>query len=199
MMTRYLSSAGAGIAVTMALFYVMHALIAMAEPVVTEPRVAFQPDWRYEPREPDPVIDDRDLELDREDLVPPDLPRTPDLGGTDTVTVHVPHAPSVPTFTGVELEDLAYSDGPLVSIINVQPVYPAAAIRRGLEGYATVQFDVTAMGTVTNAVVVDSSHPAFDKAARDAAYRFRYKPQVVDGVPQPSYGVQVRFVFELPH
>jgi hypothetical protein len=36
----------------------------------------------------------------------------------------------------------------------------------------------------------------FEKAALNAVYRFRFKPRVVDGVPQLSAGLQNLFRFE---
>ncbi len=37
----------------------------------------------------------------------------------------------------------------------------------------------------------------FDRAAIAAAEKFKYQPQVRDGVPVAVHGVQNRFVFEL--
>lgn len=88
------------------------------------------------------------------------------------------------------------NDGPLVAIVRVQPAYPAAAETRGLEGWVLVEFDVRADGGVANAFVVESSSQIFEKASLDAVYRFRFKPRVVDGVPQLTAGLQNLFRFE---
>ena len=61
----------------------------------------------------------------------------------------------------------------------------------------TVRFDVNADGTVSNVTVMDSSSHVFERAAIKAARKFRFKARVVDGVPQPSYGLQNRFVFKM--
>ena len=60
-----------------------------------------------------------------------------------------------------------------------------------------MQFDVNPDGTVTNVTVVESSSKIFERAAIKAAQKFRFKARVVDGVPQPSYGLQNRFVFKM--
>ena len=52
-------------------------------------------------------------------------------------------------------------------------------------------------GSVTAVRVVESSDRVFERAALDAAKRFRYKPRVVDGVPQPVSGVRYLFRFEM--
>jgi protein TonB len=90
-----------------------------------------------------------------------------------------------------------FIDGPLVTVVRVEPAYPPAASGRNLEGFVTVQFDVNPDGTVTNVTVVESSSKIFEKAAIKAAQKFRFKARVVDGVPQPSYGLQNRFVFKM--
>ena len=72
-----------------------------------------------------------------------------------------------------------------------------AASSSGLEGHVVVRFDVTAMGTVVNAVVVDSSSSKFNRSALDAIKKFRFKPKVIDGVPQESLGLQRLFTYEM--
>ena len=91
----------------------------------------------------------------------------------------------------------AHNDGPLVAMVRVQPVYPPRALAMNLDGWVVVRFDVTADGLVTNPAVVESSHRIFEKAALDTVQKFRYKPRVINGVPQPSTGLQNLFRFEI--
>ena len=67
------------------------------------------------------------------------------------------------------------------------PVYPAAALERGIEGAVTVSYDVTVDGEVANARVV-ASDPAgvFDDAALAAVRSWRFNPRLVDGEPAPA-------------
>ena len=88
-------------------------------------------------------------------------------------------------------------DGPLVAMVRVRPVYPAAAAQRELSGYAVVQFDVLTDGTVANVAIVESSNRIFESSSIRAAQKMRFKPKVIDGVPQVSTGVQYRFTFEM--
>jgi protein TonB len=86
-------------------------------------------------------------------------------------------------------------DGDLTPLVRIPPEYPPNG--RG-SGSVLVRFDVTKLGTVANARVVESS-PAgmFDKAALKAISRCRYRPAVVDGEPAERRGLQVRLRFEL--
>lgn len=57
------------------------------------------------------------------------------------------------------------------------PRYPAVAERRGIEGFVTLRLRVDERGRVTEAVVVKSEpKDTFDKAAIDAAKRYRFSP-----------------------
>ncbi|MEE8243453.1 MAG: TonB family protein, partial [Pseudomonadales bacterium] len=90
------------------------------------------------------------------------------------------------------------SDGDLMPIVKVAPVYPSDAQERLIEGYAVVEFVVTETGSVANPVIVESDPPGvFDKAALAAVVKFKYKPRVVDGQPVEVSGVRNNIVFEL--
>ena len=47
------------------------------------------------------------------------------------------------------------------------------------------------------AIVTDSSNALFERYAIDAAYKFKYKPRVIDGDPVESRGVLNTFTFVL--
>ena len=87
--------------------------------------------------------------------------------------------------------------GGLLPIVAVAPAYPARALTRHLEGYVVVEYTVTATGGVRDAFVVASSSSIFDRPALEAAYKFKYKPRVVDGQPVETPGVQRKFTFVL--
>lgn len=94
--------------------------------------------------------------------------------------------------------NLEAGDGDYLPIVKVAPIYPRRAQSRGIEGYVIVEFIVTKNGSVRDAVVVEAE-PAdiFNRAALDAASKFKYKPRVVDGVATEVAGVQNRITFEI--
>jgi len=90
------------------------------------------------------------------------------------------------------------SDGEYLPIVKVAPVYPRRAQTRGIEGYVLLEFVVTKTGAVRDPVVIESKPPGiFDRAAIQAALKFKYKPKVVNGEPIDVAGVQNRITFEL--
>ena len=90
-------------------------------------------------------------------------------------------------------------DGQLMAVMTPRPQYPRRAQQRGIEGYVTVQFTVTTLGTVKDPIVLDSEPPGvFDKAAIDSVLKTKYRPQMVDGVAVevPNQRRVVRFEME---
>jgi len=93
---------------------------------------------------------------------------------------------------------LSASDGEFLPIVKVAPQYPSRASSRGIEGYVILSYTVTKQGTVLNPVVVEAKpENIFNKAAIKSALRYKYKPRVVDGVPQDVPGVRTRITFKL--
>ncbi len=85
----------------------------------------------------------------------------------------------------------------MTPLSKLPPQYPPYAQLRQLEGYVQLQLTVREDGTVGEVLVLDA-HPGnvFVKAAERAAYRWRYRPVVRDGVAIPVI-VAVRVDFEL--
>jgi len=88
-------------------------------------------------------------------------------------------------------------NGGVIAVAIMQPEYPRRARQRGLEGYVIVEFTVSSIGKVIDAMVLDSSSPLFEKSALRAVTRFKYKPQVVDGVAIDTQGIRYLFSFSL--
>ena len=93
---------------------------------------------------------------------------------------------------------LSASDGEYLPIFKAAPDYPRKAAARGTEGYVVLSFTVNETGAVVNPVVVESVPPGvFDRAATNAALKFKYKPRVVDGEAVEVAGVQNKITFEI--
>ena len=196
MFTRILSSALIGAAVTCGLLFLMQYLIASGEAIVIDDREPSLLTWvaldivqpvivnPVEHKRPDPA---------------PIPPITNPQGPIDTGGVGIPRpGPTMPPpVTDATISSLSLGDGPLVKIFLVEPQYPAIAIARGLDGTVLVRYDVSAIGTVENVVVIESSNSIFNKAAIAAAYRFKYKPKMIDGVPYATKGLRNLFRFEI--
>jgi len=196
MFARYASAVSSGTLMTFALLYVMQLLISLQPGAQVEVPEHFPVDFIMA-KIIEPPVRTRELIVTKETLTNTEVkPPRPDFDrGSETIHVSRPR-PVASTGTG-PIGFGGMSDGTLVNRVRVSPIYPARALAQGLEGYVIVQFDVDVNGKVTNVVVVESSHSVFEREARKAAQRFKFKPRVVDGVALVSTGVQNLFRFEL--
>ncbi len=88
------------------------------------------------------------------------------------------------------------SDGEARPLVRVNPKYPIGAARDGIEGWVVLAFDINPIGQVVNISVVDSQPKRiFDKAAKQALRKWKYKAKSVDGkaVAQQNFTVQLDF------
>lgn len=83
-------------------------------------------------------------------------------------------------------------------IVRIEPKYPTSAARDGVEGWVRLAFSVTSAGTVENIQVIDAKPKrTFNQAAKRALAKWKYKPNIVAGKPQPQDGMMVMLDFKL--
>lgn len=197
MFARYASAITTGTFVTFGLLFVMQLLITLQPAVKTEAPPRTPVDWIKLKIPPTPVTTRKEV-VDKKKLteaeVPPVRPRT--TGGQEPLLITTA-GPAQPTPTHLTTIGGIFTDGPLVAMVRVAPVYPARALTYGIEGYVVVQFDISAEGQVLNVVIIESTDSVFDSAAIKAAKRFKFKPRVVNGLALASYGIQNMFRFRL--
>ncbi len=196
MFARYASAATTGAFMTFGLLFIMQLLISLQPAAQVELRDRhFLSPFRLIVEEPVKTIEEIPP---IEKLTNTELPPARPVDSSDPGTVHVrlPAPPTPPVDSGMG-GPAFYNDGPLVAMVRVSPVYPARAIAQGLEGTVLVKFDVSAQGQVVNVSVVESSNGVFERAAEQAAERFKFKPRVIDGVAYATYGIQNLFRFAL--
>lgn len=66
---------------------------------------------------------------------------------------------------------------------RVNPVYPQAAIDKGLQGHVSVELVVDEAGKVAEARVLESSDPVFDAPSLEAVRQWTFAPPQKDGKP----------------
>lgn len=83
-------------------------------------------------------------------------------------------------------------------IVRVEPKYPSVAAREGVEGWVKLSFSITTSGTVNNIRVIDANPKrTFNKAARRALAKWKYKPNIQAGKAQVQDGMMVMLDFKL--
>ena len=188
------SSVSLGVVVTAALLLVMCSLIAteFKQNETTPIRIAdiaLSKDRTIESLpEPAPI---KPIEPTAEPSLPEFRPGSENAEGIELVI-----AP--PTIGGPINLDPGASNGPALATLRVAPRYPSAALRRGIEGYVDLLFDVAASGKTENIRVLDAQPKGyFEKASIKTLAKWKYKPAMDDGVPIPQRNQTTRIVYEL--
>ena len=197
MIVRYLAAVSVGGAVTFGLLFMMQLLIATGESAVTDSeRIRLNEFVRVERNE---VIETKKEKPEKppEPEIPPDMPEPQNSNQFDSSMSVSISAPTTQVNLNVTGVGFGVSDGEYLPIVKVAPVYPSRALSRGLEGYVIVEFTVTQTGAVKDVFVVESTSSLFERAAVEAAFKFKYKPRVIDGVAVEVPGVQNKITFEI--
>ena len=177
---------------TLMIFYLMQALIAVGDVELNEKGI----------RIADVTMPERDLELlmdverpEEEEPPPETMPPEFDM----TPPADLDNATPRPKFDFKGRKSGVFADGSYVPIFKVPPLYPRRAQERGIEGCVMLEFSVTKVGAVKDPVVLWSVPSGiFDRAAMRSALKFKYKPQIRDGVAIAVTGVlnQITFIIE---
>ena len=197
MLQRYGIGVALGAVITFLLFMIMQAVIATDGANLDEGaqgklldivRLQEDEDIEIKQRKPKPPPPP--------DEPPPDMPK-PDFDSSD-VSQGV-EVGQVDVNVDLNIGSGGFSsDGEYLPIVKVNPIYPRRAQTRGIEGYVLLEFIVTRTRAVREQTVIEAKPPGiFDRAAINAALKFKYKPKVVNGEPIDVAGVQNRIVFEL--
>jgi len=187
----------AGAAFSAAIFLTLWRFVSVPMDIVqpiTAPKIEFKRLIRDTP----PQIKHKE-KIDRPP--PPVVPTATQVGagdaGTMTTAVYTPPlTPVIPT-GGSTLG--GGFDRDVVPIVRVPPDYPPRALAGGIEGWVQVQFTITAIGTVRDAVVVAAEPKGwFEDSALKAIARWHYNPRIDGGVAVERVGLQTVIRFQLP-
>ncbi len=199
-MVRLLVSILLGAAVTFALFSFMAFLISsgdrkeeekleniIVEVNTTPPKSAAEQRRRVPPPPPPPPKQ-------------PPKPQAPepevnnDSGG---LTFNMPGVQLAGANAGISAPGAGFGrDGDATPIVRIEPKYPIQAARDGKEGWVRLSFTINEIGGVEDVKVIEAQPKRiFDKEARRALRKWKYKPKVVDGkaMRQPGLTVQLDF------
>ncbi len=196
-LTRYAIAFVTATVVTFMLIWMMQLLISTGEKALGK-----KTDFKFV----DFVRIKRDETVNAEDNKPdkPDEPETPPPDAPPPQMDNVDTSQAVnmtPVSGGIKIEagvgGFQIVDGDYLPIVKVAPIYPRRAMTRGVEGNCLIEFTVTKLGTVRDAVAVECSSTLFQRASVNAVLKFKYKPRVVDGNPIEVPGVQHVITYKL--
>ena len=193
---RFVLAAGGGIAATLLLFLLMHALISGEQGftgstdggIVDFVRVRQEESIRVKkralPEEPPPP--DRPPpppQIQIADQTAKPSPLMLDMGiPTIAVPVTTGKGPYIGPYVGQWSPGDPAAEGDVIPIVRIDPEWPRQALIEGTDGWVEVEFTILPDGSVEDPVVTDSEPPRlFDRNALRAILRWKFKPRIIEG------------------
>lgn len=180
--SRYFISFNAAAIITFALFYSMQLLVTNGQLPVAKQQVRTVIDLgKIRDKQPlEKKIDKPELR-DNNDSPPPVIPKIGE--GKNDKTYDLPKITKLDPITPVVKPEgkVFVPESDFLPIVKVSPRYPEDLASKGIEGYVRLKYTVTENGNTKDIVVVNSSHPGFERSAVNAARKFKFKPRVIDG------------------
>jgi protein TonB len=82
---------------------------------------------------------------------------------------------------------MGFGDGDVIPLVRMPAQYPSKAKRRNIEGFVKARLEVNVQGTVDSVEIIESKpRGVFERSAIRALYKYKFKPQIIDGKPQPQ-------------
>ncbi len=200
-MARYAIGLVLAVSVTFVLLWGMQMLITGGKDVLTEPPRGNVLDFIRLKKDETVQKKERKPQKPSKPQAPPPQMQQPQMqqANPNAEAISTSFSADIAADTGLSGGlSLDSGDGDYLPIVKVAPIYPRRAQSRGIQGYVIVEFTVTTNGSVRDPKVVEAE-PAdiFNRAAMDAALKFKYKPRVVDGTPMEVAGVQNKITFQI--
>ena len=89
-------------------------------------------------------------------------------------------------------------DGEATPIFRSEPRYPSEASRDGKEGWVLLSFTINEVGGVEDVTVIEAQPKRiFNREAKRALRKWKYKAKIVEGKPVKQFNMKVRLDFNL--
>ncbi len=201
-MFRLIASIFLGAFVAFALFVVMAKLVEnTGEPgetpepppvidiIMSEPDESTNTRVRRPPPPPPPPQEPPKVEMVEPDQAEPD---------SDGFSLNIPGVDTGSVNVGIGGIGGMMRDGDATPIVRIDPKYPPQAARDGTEGWVELSFTINEVGGVEDVEVIQAEPKRiFDREAKRALRKWKYRPKVVDGVAERQPGLKVKLEFTL--
>ncbi|HPF45679.1 MAG: energy transducer TonB [Alphaproteobacteria bacterium] len=196
--SRYFISFNIAAIITFALFFSMQMLVTNGQLPVAKQQVRTIIDLgKIRDKQPVDKKIDKPVLLDTNDSLPPVLPT---IGkGNNEGIFDLPVSTDLDPFTPIVKPggSVFVPESDFLPIVKVSPRYPEDMASKGIEGFVRLKYTVTENGKTKDIVVVNSSHPGFERSAVNAARKFKFKPRVIDGEAVEVFDVYNLIEFKL--
>lgn len=191
-----------GAAITFGLFFIMAELISSSQRppeestptpiidiVMNEPDSSVQTRTRVPPPPPPPPPQPPKVQPIEPDIAEPDV---------DGMSFNMPSIDVGGASINIGGPGALQRDGEATPIVRIEPRYPIQAARDGKEGWVQLSFTINEVGGVEDVDVIEAEPKRiFDREAKRALRKWKYKPKIVDGKPVKQFNMKVQLDFKL--
>lgn len=90
------------------------------------------------------------------------------------------------------------SDSDARPMVQITPKYPISALNKGIEGWVKLAFNINELGEVFGVKVIESKPKrVFDKSARKALKKWKYRAKTVNGNAIEQHNLTVQLDFKM--
>lgn len=188
----------AALALTLALFWVMHRMVSgpaelqrldqdravvdfvrLKQDSQTElkERRRPEPPKPQKPRLPQESVTEQAVNMQQMSFNLPDI--SPDL------------SVSQQSLLGDAVVGMGFGDSDVIPLVRMNAVYPQRALRQKIEGFVTARLQINPEGTVDDVQIVDAQpRGVFEREAIRALYKYKFKPKMENGRPVAQTATQ---------
>ena len=197
---RIIGAIALGSAVTFGLFVVMAELVAQDETGVVVEDLPIVPNPVLQLEEEKTIVRPPIPKMEK-----PETPPPPARVQSDPTEVALGDPDIGTGLTGIDKItmdtdfNMGQGDQQARPVVQIEPGYPPEAARDGIEGWVSLSFTIDQLGSVKDIAIIDAE-PArvFNREARRALARWKYRPKVINGtaVSQPDMRVLLTFTLD---
>lgn len=184
--------------VSLALFFAMHSMVSGPANMQKERSESTFLDFVR-------IKQDSQLQTKERRKKEPPKPKKPNLPDTSVSQQNTPmqkmpiSMPDVQTdlalsqqsFLGDAVVGMGFGDSDVIPLVRQNPVYPEKAKRRKIEGFVTARLQINPEGTVDDVEIIEAEpRGVFEREARRALFRYKFKPKMQDGKPVAQVATQ---------
>jgi protein TonB len=129
----------------------------------------------------------------------PDMSITLELPSLDLSSNVSAMAIAMPGIESMQQPQIALAGETMaMPLYRVEPKYPRKALRLGKQGHVLLSFDINQTGRVINIKVLEAKPlRMFERSAKRALKKWKYKPMLVNGKAVSQHGQKIRLDFKM--
>lgn len=152
------------------------------------------------PPEPQPQAEIEPVEMVQQQMTHSEATialEVPSLDLSNNVSAMAISMPGIDSMQ-IPKQGVAVGEAMAMPLYRVEPRYPRKALRANKQGYVVLSFDINKVGQVVNIQIIEAKpQRLFEREAKRALKKWKYKPMLVGGKAVSQIGQKIRLDFKM--